>query len=176
MRDSWYARADALARARGDRDIETPRGDLRGGRRILELAQRVEDGSVAAAVAKRAFLHQHAFASDFARRVWEMHVEHVSNREIARHLAVNRKTIDRHMRRLLLAFERRDAPRRGRPRNPESLRSEGVRLSVRLSRTAAQALDHIRVALGIGEQDAVRLALQAAARDIMVGPKFAGRP
>lgn len=173
LRAEWYGRADALARTRGDRDIETPKGDLRGNGRKIEgkgvgarefHAHCEEDGSFELATAKRRFLHAHAFASPFERTVWEMHVEGVSARETARRMGKNRKTVDRAMVRLSAAFEKRDAPRRGRPVDDGSLRSEGVALHVRLDSAATLASDHIRAALSVTAQDAIRMALVYYAR------------
>lgn len=163
LQREWYGRADALARSRGDRDIETPKGDIRGGRRIAELAGKVEDGSVELAVAKRRFLHAHRFASDYDRQVWELHVEGVSARETARRLVCNRKRVDRAMLRLTVAFERRGETRA----DPHSLRSEGLRLELRLTPTAARACDHIRSA-GHSVAEVVRQLLVEMASKIEV--------
>jgi len=173
----WYGKADALARQRGDRDIETPAGDLRGnGRKIGGrgvghaefLAHCEEDGSFELATAKRRFLHSHAWASTQDRAVWELHCDGLSGREIARRLGLDRNVPQRTLPRLLLAFERRDQRKRGRPRDPSSLRSEGLRLEVRLTQRAQLAVDHIRQVLKVKASEVVRVALEEYARRLTV--------
>lgn len=171
----WYRKADALARQRGDRDIETPAGDLRGNGRKIEgvgvgaaeyHAHCEEDGSFELATEKRRFLHSHRFANSEERAIWELHVDGFTARAIARQRGLAKTRVQRRLARLLAAFERRATPRPGRPRDPNSLRSEGVRLHVRLSAAATLALDHIRTRLKVGQHEAIRLALVAAARGI----------
>jgi hypothetical protein len=171
--EEWYGKADALARQRGDRDIETPRGDLRGnGRKIegrgvgaVEFHRYCEtDGSFELALAKRRWLHAYAFVTDQDRAIWELHCDGASGHEIARRLRLDANIPKRAMRRLLAAFEKRDERKRGRPANPDSLRAQGVALHVRLHRGATLAMDHIRVALSVSNQEAIRLALVYFAR------------
>ena len=179
LRDEWLAKADALARQRGERDIETPQGNLRGNGRKIEgravgatefLAHCHEDGSFEQATAKRRFLHSYQFASEQQRAMWELHCEGVSGHEMSRRLGRNRKTIEKWLRKCTDAFQKRDARKPGRPRNEHSLRSEGIRLEVRLTARATLALDHIRNVLKLNPADLIREHLEEVARKIRYVP------
>lgn len=187
MRREWYAKADALARSRGERDIETPPairpdgsvtqgGQIRGGNRLLELppeaAGEMAEAAQAKLEAKLAFLESHAFASAFERRVWACHCKGMSARSMAGRVGrLDRKSIDRAMQRLTAAFEATKGKKKpGRPRRRDSLRSEGMRYELRLTPAAALALDHIRTFL-VAESpaDIIRRALVETAK--RYGPK-----
>lgn len=170
LREEWYARA----RASGFQDIESPSGQfIRGGSgytpgtynhlRPVHLER------------ARAFLLVHAFRGTFERQVWELHAGGTSNRQIARELGCNRKRVDPVIRRLTAAMEEREKrPRRGRPMDPEAIRRDGVTLTVRLSRAATMALDHLRsVCAPVGSL--VRDALVESARRIPARPKTGGQ-
>lgn len=116
------------------------------------------------------FLHEHQFASRFERRAWELHAEGKSYTEIARAMRSYRK------RAFLVVTRLRDemlgrpaSPRRppGRPRNPASLRAQGMEAHVRLDPAAALALDQVRAAFGgISAMEAMRRAVVLASQRV----------
>jgi len=188
LRRDWYERAHALARSRGERDIETPpvvRGDGtvgRGGQfrgianRPIELppeaASDIEAAASAELAAKRRFLETHRFASGFERAVWAGHCDGLSARAMAGQVGRrDRKSIDRAMGRLLAAFRATSRRPAHRPRDPHSLRSEGMTYCLRLSPAAALAMDHLREFL-VDESPAeiMRRALVETAKKVPAYP------
>lgn len=146
----------AKLRADGFQDIESPSGivqswDARSDGNLQDTAALAED---------RARGEQLRFASNFERAVWELHLEGMSNRAIAERLAVYRKLVNQTMWALRGRLERR---RPGPKRNPDAIRHDGVNLTVRLTRDAALAVDHLRES-GIEPAEVVRAAVLAVAR------------
>lgn len=156
LQRDWYSRA----RAAGFHDIEAPSGMIARRRIRTDRAQELD--------AARAFLYTHEFRDDFDRRLWELHADGFSNRSIARKMGTYRKRVDRAAARLTALMLERARPRRkrGRPREMDSMRADGVTLTVRLSRGAAQALDHLRQVLRVPVGALVRMTLLEAARAI----------
>lgn len=168
LKDEWYLKA----RESGFSDIESPSGDI--ARRAVPETRLAE---VAELEAARAFLHSHTFADDFERRVWELHAEGASNRAIQRLLKLGtRKRVDAAILRLTATMRGEAGRRKGRPRDPDSLRGEGVGLFVRLSQAHLLAVDRIRVFLGCTPPEAARRALLEYARKVSSGyPKRRGQ-
>lgn len=124
-------------------------------------------------------LHDHKFRTPVERRIWELHAEGVSYtrvfRTVKREIAAGtlprekmyRRRVHATVTRLKAKMLGQTSERRkgGRKADPSSLRSEGMALHVRLSREAAQAMDHIRVVLKLGSaQEAIRHALLRAGK------------
>lgn len=146
----------AKLRADGFQDIESPSGivqswDARSDGNLQDTAALAED---------RARGEQLRFEKEFDAKVWELHVDGLSNRKIAEKLCVYRKLVNQTMWRLQAQLERR---RPGPRRNPDAIRHDGVNLTVRLTRDAALAVDHLRAA-GIEPAEVVRAAVLAVAR------------
>lgn len=111
--------------------------------------------------AARAFLHEHRFSSAWERQVWGLHVEGLSNRKIARRLRAGRKRVEASLW-ALTAIMNGQAPergRRGRPRDPEGFRAEGMQVKALLLPAHALALDHCRAVLGVSVAEVVRRGL-----------------
>lgn len=148
----WAARL----RDQGLPDIESPSGmiqswDARSDGNLQDLSALAED---------RARGERLRFAGAFDAKVWELHLDGLSNRAIALKLCVYRKLVNQTMWRLQAQLERR---RPGPKRNPDAIRHDGVNLTVRLTRDAALAVDHLRAA-GIEPAEVVRAAVLAVAR------------
>lgn len=130
----------AKLRAGGFRDIESPSG-------MIQSTDSRSDGSLqdlAALAEDRARGEGHRFAAPFDAQVWRLHVDGVSNRAIAKQLCVYRKLVDQAMWRLRGQMARRKP---GPKRNPEGMRTEGLRMEVRLTRDAMDAVERLRAAL-----------------------------
>lgn len=153
LKEQWYARV----RATGFRDIESPTGIIP--RRSAPAARA---GEIAHLEAARAFLETHRFASHWEKRVWELHADGISNRQIARLLRNGRKRVEAALARLTAAMEGRAAQGRrrpGRPADPDGFRAEGMQVKALLLPAHAAALDHIRTVLQVSEAEAVRRGL-----------------
>jgi hypothetical protein len=146
----------AKLRADGFQDIESPSGmvqswDARSDGNLQDTAALAEDRRRGEAL---------RFSSEFERRVWAAHLEGLSNRAIAKRLCVYRKLVDQTMWALRGRLERRKP---GPKRNPDAIRHDGVNLTVRLTRDAALAVDHLR-AVGIEPGEVIRAAVLELAR------------
>lgn len=145
----------AKLRDSGFRDIEAPGGMIS---QRQPVASRVED--VAGLEAARAFLHAHEFASEWDREVWEMHTDGVSNRGIQRRLKLGtRKRVDATIARLTAVMNGQELRGRGRPRDPDGFRAEGMKLTVRLLPAHVEALGQMRAVFGVGPSELIRRGL-----------------
>lgn len=144
----------AKLRADGFQDIESPSG---------MVPQPLSHGVSAKITRHVAELEQDreatprlTFEEPWEVKAWALHCEDVSNREIARRLCVYRKLVDQTFARLRKQVR---AKGRGRKRDPDSLRSHEVLLTVRLGPAHAVALDHVRTVLKCNGPEALRAAV-----------------
>ncbi len=163
VRQAWIEseRRRILAEA-GFNDIESPSGDIK---------QRQADGSLGEYYdAARALLHSRDWPDLFARQVWELHCEALSDHKIAAQLIGTRSGGARRRVGAVVQAIRAEmlghAPpqrRRGRRRDPESLRAEGIYAGAWLTVHAVRALDTIRSAKRWSTAEIIRWSLGVAA-------------
>jgi hypothetical protein len=153
----WNARL----RADGFQDIEAPSGVIE--RRETKAASPAKLRRLAQLEQDREATPRLRFGEPWERKAWELHCDGVSNREIARKMCLYRKLVNQAFWRLRDQVLR---PRRGPKRDESSMRHDGVNLTVRLTRDAALALDHVRQVLNVG--DLVRGHLIEVARKIPI--------
>lgn len=127
------------------------------------------------------FLHDHTFADDYERMLWQLHLEGLANREIVRRLrqvrapGAYRKRVDLTIGRLRKLMMGRMS-RRGRRGNRPDVEQEGlwrgcVRVVVRLATRDARALFRLMEKLAargtrMGKAEAMRAALLAFERSL----------
>lgn len=105
------------------------------------------------------------FEGAWEERAWALHLEGVSNRNIAAKLCLYRKLVDETFARL-----RKQARPRGRRRDPESLRSEGLQLHCLLTPEAREAFLYLQRTLApLRISEIVRAALVGLARKTREG-------
>lgn len=156
LQAQWYA----AARADGFQDIESPSGAVPSvlshgvsPARTKVLAQLEQDRDATERLAR---------LSPFEQRVWALHLDGVSNRGIARQLCVYRKLINE----TIWKLKARAKPERRSRRQPDSMRSHGVALLVRLGPSHVEALDHVRTLLNINGPEALRAGIVEFAKRI----------
>lgn len=156
-------------RREGFQDIEAPGGMVPqplshgvSGARLRKLGQLEQD---------REATPRMRFLEAWEGKAWELHLEGLSNREVARRCCVYRKLVDQAFARL--RRQAKGTPR-GRPRDPESLRSHGMRMELLLTPAAALALDHIRAVLKVSKSEVVRRVIIGLARNIPATPHGSG--
>lgn len=175
---------DRLLKDSGFVDIEDERGEMDQALRAVKGHSKRWEAAEIASLSdyyRRAgqLLHEHPWRSPVERRIWELHGEGASYtrvwRTVKREIEQGDLPRERMYRRRVHAVVSRaravmlgTAPRkRGRQANPDSLRSQGMRLGmVLLSPVAALALDHIRTQLRVSKAEAVRMGLLALNQQI----------
>lgn len=123
-------------------------------------------------------LHEHSWRSPVERRIWELHTEAASYtriwRTVRREMEQGQLPREKMYRRRVHAVVTRTrailmgkAPKkRGRRVDPDSLRSHGMVLRLRVAPSHALALDHIRAVLRVSRSDVVRMGLELLKRSI----------
>jgi hypothetical protein len=150
----------AKLRADGFVDIEAP-----GGMVPSVLSHGVSPARVrllAQLEADREATPRLRFSEEWERKAWALHLEGVSNRQIAVRMCIYRKMVNEAFMRLRWQMEK---PRPGRKRDPESLRSHGMVANLMLTPAAALALDHLHAALKVSKAEAVRMAVIKLAKE-----------
>lgn len=172
---------DKLLKDSGFEDVETADGGILRVSSALHHVHRKRDldhtnfGDIEEYYRRAShFLWERAWYDDTERRVWELHADGASYTRIVRtvkreggrvyrrkvHTLVN--TLRAEMLRDELAVRRG----RGRPRSQDGLRTHGIQLVVRMSPSAALALDHAVSVLQVSQAEVVRRALVMMARQM----------
>lgn len=159
---------DRILRADGFRDIEAPSGIIQ--RRQVSATTEANAAREEEYFARaQEFLGRHRFTNELERLVWSAHVQRKGRRVVAREVGVYPKYVDEVVARLKAVMKAAEPKkRRGRPKEDDSLRSEGLRYELRLRPRTQAALDHIRVVLGTRTDEMVRRAIEDIAHRITV--------
>lgn len=182
---SWQAERDRLLRDSGFTDLEDSTGWMEPSIKlhgpIIGRDRSPAEIETLAEYYRQAgqLLHSHKFRTPVERRIWELHsdgasytrVWHTVRREIQTGALPREKMYRRRVHATVTRLKgimlgtTVVGKKRGRRVNPDSLRSEGLWLpGTLLSRSAAFALDHLRVLLKASKGEIVRRALEDFAK------------
>lgn len=174
---------DKLLKDSGFVDLEDEHGEMDQSFRALKGHSKRWDADEIASLAdyyRRAsqLLHDHPWKSPVERRIWELHAEGASYtriwRTVKREIETAELPREKMYRRRVHATVTRvrailmgtPARKRGRPKQDDSLRSQGLRVRALLDGAAALALDYIRTHLKVSQAEALRMALRETAKRI----------
>lgn len=154
---------DAKLKDSGFEDIETPGGllatDVRTDANSVLATRGVEVESYYRMA--REWLDRYQFPAELDRRIWALHCEGKTQREIARLVFSSLRPVNWSIARTNRAML---AGRPGRPVEADSLRTIGVPLFVRLNESAIMAIDALRAKWAVSRAEIVRRAVAELAR------------